>query len=366
MLKKHKNKIKIIVFTLILLAVQAPILLSGELMPTDIVIAIQDYIGEDFQYSKAHTEDTAYYKLQVANERAASLLVVGTSRTLQFQGFFFEDDASFYNAGLIASNLPSILDALTFIEEDSLPDVLLISLDEYFFNEQWYDENPGMETPPEAVTGLALYTSAAIGVYEAIRDNPSFYWNLCVYPNKIGTGAKVYDHGYDLDGSFKYGYVYVNPQSNEVRTANAVESIETATGRYYTGDTVSEEALDTLREIAAFCDEHDITLVTVTPPLSQSAIDAIDARDDMGYFYLFAEAIAEVAEEEGFEFYDFTDPVTLDANDDYFIDGFHGSDVLYLRMLIQMVEQGSCLGEYANLDDLITMDENALSTLQVQ
>ncbi len=366
MLKKHKNTITIIVFSLLLLVVHAPLLLSGELIPTSAVIAMQDAIGEDFLYSKAHTEDTAYYKLQLTNERAASLLVLGTSRTLQFQGFFFEDDASFYNAGLIASTLPNILAALELIEEDSLPDVVLIGLDEYFFNEQWYDETLDSAFPPEEVTGLDFYTSAATGVYEAIRADYTFYWRLCKYPLKIGTGATIYEHGYDQDGGFKYGSVYAYPQSNEIRTAAAVESVNTATGRYYTGDAVSEDALDTLREIAAFCEAHDIELVTFTPPVSQSVIDAIAQRDDMDYFYQISDAISAVAAEEGFEFYDFTYPESLNGTDDNFIDGFHGSDVLYLRMLIQMVEEGSCLGAYAELADLIEMDENAVSALQVQ
>ncbi len=366
MLQKHKNKIKIIAFCAIFLLFQAPVWLSGECIPTDVVIAVQDAIGEDFLYSKAHTEDTAYYKQQLTDARAAEVLVLGTSRTLQMQGFFFAEDTSFYNAGLIASNLPDILLALQTIEEDSLPDVAVISLDEYFFNEQWYAENDGGGFPGQAVTGLELYTSAAIGVYEAIRADDTFYWRLWKYPTKIGTGAKIYEHGYNLDGSFKYGSVYAYPQSNEIRTAAVVESINTATGRYYTGDTVSEDALDTLREIAAFCDEHGIALVTFTPPLSTSAIEAIDARDDMGYFYEFYDAVSEIAAEEGFECYDFTDPAILDGGDDNFIDGFHGSDVLYLRMLIQMVQQGSCLGDYVVLDDLIEMDANALSDLQVQ
>lgn len=366
MLQTHKNKIKIIVFCAIFCLIQAPVLLSGEIMPTDLVIAVQEYLGDDFLYSKAHTEDTAYYKYQLANENAASLLVLGTSRTLQFQGFFFAEDASFYNAGLMVSNLPELLLGLQSLEEESLPDVVLIGLDEYFFNAQWYAENNTDVFAPQATSLLSLVTEGAIGVYEGIRSDSDLYWELCQGFGKIGSGAKVFDHGYDLDGGYRYGWVYEHPQDNEARVSNAVESIESATGRYYTGDTVSEDALEKLAEIADFCAEHGITLVTVTPPLSQSAIDAIDARDDMDYFYQIAGAVSAVAEEKGFEFYDFTYPETLQGSDDNFIDGFHGSDVLYLRMLIQMVQQGSCLGEYVVLEDLIEMDENAISALHIQ
>ncbi len=366
MLEKHKNKIKIIVFCAIFCLIQAPVFLSGELMPTRLVIATQDYIGEDFLYSKAHTEDTSYYKQIVTDQRGAEVLAIGTSRVLQIQGFFFEEDTSFYNAGLIASNLPDILLALQSMEEDSLPDVAILSLDEYFFNEEWYAENDGGLFPQEPVTGLELYTAAAIGIYEEICRTPEFYLTLCQSPCKIGTGAKGFDHGYGLDGAYTYGSVYAAPAATSVRIKETVDNVKYAAGRYHTGDTVSSDALDTLREIAVFCQEHDITLVTLTPPLCTSAIEEMEERGDMGYFFQIADAVSAVAAEEGFEFYNVSDPAILDADDDYFIDGFHGSDVLYLRMLIQMVRQGSCLSAYVSLDDLTIMNENALSTLQVQ
>lgn len=365
MFQRHKNKIKMAVFCLIFCIIQAPVLLSGECLPTDLVLAVQTQMGDAFLYSKAHTEDTSYYKLQLTNDRAAEVLALGTSRTLQIQGFFFEEDTSFYNAGLMATNLPDILLALQTIEQESLPDVLIVSLDEYFFNEQWYAENTGA-FPQQAVTGVELYTSAAIGIYEAIRLDPSFYWKLCQMPFKIGTGAKVYDHGYDQSGAYRYGYVYQNPYPNEIRTQETVEDIQNATGRYYLGDTISADALATLAEIAAFCNAQGITLVTFTPPISQSALEAIEARDDMGYIAQIAPAVSAQAAELGYEFYDFTDPALLEADDDYFIDGFHGSDVIYLRALIAMVEEGSCLAEYVSLDALYEMNETAPSGLYIQ
>ncbi len=368
MFKQHKNKIKIFFFCAIFCLIQAPVFLSGEIIPTRVIIAIQDSIGEDFLYSKAHTEDTSYYKFTLANQNAAEVLVIGSSRTLQIQGFFFDEDTSFYNAGLIASSLPDILLALESLDEDSLPEVAILSLDEYYFNETWYEESNIGAFPQEPVTGVSLYTAGAIGVYEELRRDPSFFKILCTQPSKISTGAKGYDHGYGLDGAFAYGSVYANPYyTSDQRVAETVELIQNATGRYCAGDTVCAEALEALSEIAAFCTAHDITLVTFSPPISQSALDAIDARDDMDYFYQFADEVSTIAAQQGFEFYDFTDPALLNADDEYFVDGFHGSDVIYLRALISMIEQGSCLVDYAkDLATLQEMDANAISTLQVQ
>ena len=54
--------------------------------------------GEPAFFGLAYRDNTRYYKHLVASAKAADLLVLGTSRSMQFHSEFFTTD-SFYNAG---------------------------------------------------------------------------------------------------------------------------------------------------------------------------------------------------------------------------------------------------------------------------
>ena len=95
-------------FLLIVALFLAPVLLfvalfagavyaSGE-WHTEEEIAAKVAAGEPAFLGLAYRDNTRYYKHLVANALGADLLVLGTSRSMQFHSEFFTTD-SFYNAG---------------------------------------------------------------------------------------------------------------------------------------------------------------------------------------------------------------------------------------------------------------------------
>ena len=50
----------------------------------------------------------------------------------------------------------------------------------------------------------------------------------------------------------------------------------------------------------------------------------------------------------GFEFYDFSDFTDLGAGDEEAVDSFHGSEKVYVRLMLKMLHAGSVLGRYAD------------------
>ena len=67
----------------------------------------------------------------------------------------------------------------------------------------------------------------------------------------------------------------------------------------------------------------------------------------------------------GFEVYDFTDMRSFGVDDTYYKDWVHGGEVVYLLMVIDMIEKGSILGNYTNLDYLKNLYENRASNLTI-
>ena len=62
--------------------------------------------------------------------------------------------------------------------------------------------------------------------------------------------------------------------------------------------------------------------------------------------------LSDLFEEHGFEFYNFTDPDNFGGNDQEFINGTHGSEKSYLRIIIDIAEQNATVRERVNIDHL--------------
>ncbi len=362
-----KTAIKIIAFALLLILSMSPILLSGELLPTNVVLYIQDFLGDDFLFGKAYSNDLAYYKFSMLHKEKAEVLTIGSSRVLQFRNYFFNDDTSFYNAGFLTPSLYSMVNTLPLIEKDALPEVLILGIDEYYFNTTWFYKNELTWAKewlyyPDNLS----YNFVFEKIFNDFTEGKLQFYQLLFNFNKIGVNAKINGNGVDKYGAYIYNDIYEDPKTNEERTAQTVYYIENELARYYTGDDVESKSLEYIEQIATFCNENDVNLIIFTPPLSNAAMNAMDERGDMQYVYKIEDAVSELAKEYGFEFYYFTNPDILNLTDDYFIDGFHGSDSAYLLILRQMLLEGSVLNEYANIEDLNELYDNRISDLEVK
>ncbi len=362
-----KIVIEITAFCLILLFSLSPVLLSGEILPTAFVPYVQGFLGENFLYGKAYSNDATYYKFNMIHQKQAEVLVTGTSRSLQIRDFFLNDDVSFYNAGSLSPTTTGLVTALPKIEKQALPKVLIISLDEYFFNTDWHiGATTAFHEDWLYIGDNITYNIAAKDMYADLIEGKLNLYDMFTNLDKIGVNAKVSGNGFDEYGCYIYGDVYENTKPDSERVEHILTDINEISGRYLPGDDIEQMALNDIKFISDFCDENGIELITFTPPLSQSGMSAINARDDMDYIYKIESAVSALAEECGFEFYHYTDPAILNIDDSYFVDGFHGSDSAYLLMMIDMLEKGSILNSYADINELHQLYENRISNLQVK
>ena len=60
------------------------------------------------------------------------------------------------------------------------------------------------------------------------------------------------------------------------------------------------------------------------------------------------------------------DSASLGVTDEYFIDGFHGSDVVYALMVVNMIDNNSKLEKYVDNDKLEMMLSNAHNGLVLE
>lgn len=68
-------------------------------------------------------------------------------------------------------------------------------------------------------------------------------------------------------------------------------------------------------------------------------------------------------EKYDFEFYDYADVTRLGVTDDFFYDGNHGGEVAYGYIIQDMIENGSKIADYIDIDKLNFLIDNAYNEL---
>ena len=99
-------------------------------------VALRMASGEPTLLGLAYRDNTRSMKHLIATEVGADVLVLGTSRAMQFRGQFFYTE-SFFNAGGGVASLQEVLFFLQNLPEDALPDTIIVVLDQYFYNPTW-------------------------------------------------------------------------------------------------------------------------------------------------------------------------------------------------------------------------------------
>lgn len=113
--------------------------------------------------------------------------------------------------------------------------------------------------------------------------------------------------------------------------------------------------------------KNEIRVIGFEPPFAASVVKKLAEKgEEYKYMNEIPVKMLDVFQKYQFEFYDYSDVSDLGCGENsFFIDGFHGSDAVYIKMFQDMIEQGSCLKEYCDLDELINLYENRDSDVAV-
>lgn len=337
--------------------VLVPLILSGEFSSVDEVVDAQ--VARPTLYGLAYSNYTYAYKVKAVLRRSPEIVSLGSSRVMQFRDFFFtKKKGAFYNAGGGAETIGDFLDFINEIPESQYPKILIVGLDQCFFNLNWdpmkVERNIVKENlQKEPTTVLKHSRSFMVDVIKGKvkwRDMIRIKDPLWGKYNTVGVYAKVRGSGHRNDGSYVYGEVLSDPEMKVIKEnfPDTFDRIRSASRRFEHGNTVSQPALNELKRFLKFCKDHDIYVVGFLAPFAPVVYDAIYGNS--GYMYLsqLAGEIEPIFKEHAFSFFDFSDVRSLGATNAEFVDGFHGSSVTYMRMLIKMAQEDETLRLYTD------------------
>ncbi len=138
--------------------------LSGELFSPDRIIACQS--TDNGLIGLAYSNPIKYIKLKITEHKKPKILLLGTSRVMQFRDFFFNNPELFYNAGGAISKIKDFNIFINTLETENIQ-IVIVGLDQYFFNKNWDDLN-GLQTNYSnnfAIENILLKKSSIFSMY---------------------------------------------------------------------------------------------------------------------------------------------------------------------------------------------------------
>jgi hypothetical protein len=174
---------------------------------------------------------------------------------------------------------------------------------------------------------------------------------------KIGLNAIVNNRGYRNDGSMNYGnqvdkLIRNDSTVADFHYADTYNRIDKGIRRFQYARSINAAALPVLDDFLGFCKANNIYVIGFLPPFADKVFNKMTESGNYGYLKEIYPGIAPVFKKYGFEVYDFSTVASCESDDGETIDGFHGGEITYLKMLVKMLESGSQLSQVARLEKL--------------
>lgn len=293
--------------------------------------------------------------------RSPGIIAVGNSRVLEFTADFFAP-GSFFNAGRVTRKIKhfrAFLDAIPLGKE---PRVLLIGLDQVLFGESVddldydnFDQDIRRSEDP-----LAIYLDQWQNIWKEYLWKGKFTLRQLVQRDnivRIGVGALLSDNGFQSDGSYHYG-IFLNSEANQpkgrFRFAKALEWVKDHNQEHFPAvDYINESAVKEFDLFLKESNRRGIYVVGFLPPFAPTVYRSLLADTSrFPYIFKLSQTLQPIFKEHGFGFFDFSDPATISSPDAEFMDGNHGLQKTYLRILITIAETDKKLQQFTNTDRL--------------
>ena len=350
------KKITVFLIPLVLLFVPAIISLrsSGENFTK-----IDNLIEENKKYLIGYEYDNYKYLKwkHISIMPTKEIIALGSSRVLQFRQDMFK--GSFYNAGFTITSITDFIPFLTSIEKNKYPKYLIVGLDQWMFNEK-KDDLKSIKKSSLWKNSFSYIPKGSV-LFKTSKDILKGKVNV-FYPSsssklKYGFTAKMKNTGFRNDGSIFYGLQIENlinspSKAKDFKFQNTLKSIKQGKKHFTHGEEINLAALVEFENLIDFCQKNDIQLVTFLPPFSPTVNKSMREFRKHTYMDSLGKEIAKICKAKKIEFYDFSSLEQLQSGDDEFIDGFHGGEVSYSKMLIHMIENRSKLESVVDLSIL--------------
>ena len=317
---------------------------------------IDNVIDEDKEVLIGYSYNESNYKYlkwkTIISKEKRTIWALGSSRVLQFRERLF--NKKFYNAGYTINTTEDYLTFLKSIPNEKHPDVLIIGFDQWIFNKNWNKSKKNKkkiyweESFSFYPSGQTIFNTY-IDLFSNIEKT---YKNVKLKKTKyIGLNAYTNNTGFRRDGSMYYGgriNRLINKDSTlkDYKFKDTKSRITKGNRKFQFGDSVDENAISNIEELLEYCNLNKIKVIGFLPPFANEVLNEMMKSNNYEYLNFIGNRLDISFKKHNYEFWDFTNAKKLNSNDTEFLDGFHGGELTYLKIVKFMADNNSIIKSY--------------------
>lgn len=312
---------------------------------------------------------------ELESRNMPSVVAIGSSRILQFRAKMFKK--SFYNAGHTVSSIGDFIPFLASNLTDKKPDIIIVNFDQWMFNAAW-DDLKNYNGNQSIFKSNFNSKASVFTIFDVWHDLFSGKYGLELLFNtssnpsirKVGLNAKVNNKGFRRDGSMQYGNQILKLLNNDSTAEDfgfkeTFSRMDRGIRRFEYGNELNIKSLQAVEDLLEYCHQNKIYLIAIIPPFAEKVFSRINQSGKYDYMAKIETELRPLFRSYPFELWNFSHLSAIQSNDKEFLDGYHGGEVAYLRMLLDMVEHGSRLRFYTDTQKLELDLHNRVSDLSV-
>lgn len=346
---------------IIFLVVMAPVI--GFLYSTWEIGSIETLVTRQLEenglYGTAFHDDTRDYKLALYRRHRPDVVVLGSSRVMQIRQEMFS--SPMVNMGGAADTAAQIDYLLEHAFAAHRPRLVLLGLDFWLFNANWREPT---FTPLHVRSGLGIslrnlqelaawVSEGRIPAMDLIRVG----FSLQRVTGRYGVVANYTGGGFDAHGSRRPRDEAYGRCSEPKRFTDTLARVRAGKARFEYGNHIDPTRLAAITALVHKLRAQGAELVLFMPPLAPQVYAAM--RESGRYGLL--DELARLEEIDGVRVYDYIDPARTVSSDCEYLDGFHGGDIVYARVLAQIARKEPALAaalDAAVLDTVVAREHN--------
>ncbi len=305
-------------------------------------------------YDSALNNISDIYKLEIYKYVRPDILVLGSSRVLQFRPNMFS--VPMVNAG---GGMGSVAQGYQFLTEalkEHRPKHIIMGVDFWWFNEE-FDKVENIDFILPQFSNSIYELNNYLLPFKWLYDGKINIRNLKEYSSNCHFGAIASERqdGYGPFGSYYYNsVVFGKNNSNDEGFKNTLRRIEEGNDRFQYGAKVSQGHYENFIKLMEMIKEEGLEVTIIFPPLASIVYEAMKNIENK-YAYVWELEDMIINQYDGFSFHDSS---LVSVSDCEFIDGFHGGDVVYARILNNLKSKRSELSQYINIDEVTQIENN--------
>jgi hypothetical protein len=283
-------------------------------------------------YSSALFYRPRPYKITRARLTKADIILLGSSRAMQFVGTPWK--VASYNAGGAMRDLESGEIFIDSLFEVHHPKRIIISLDWWWFSKTRRPDAPSDASPDTPLT-LHELVQPAIWLWDGTLTRQrlaTLLFEPAALKPAIGLPAQFKHAGWDPFGHYDYGELLAEQAGGpDVGFAATLQDIQRRSKRNdrAPSNAFSEDAWKRLEALVQRMQNSGSDVILFLPPVAGPIYDWIAAQPEPN---MVKEVQRRLPTLPALTF-DFHDPKTLGTDPCEFVDGIHGGEVTYLRVL---------------------------------